>query len=58
MLAPSNDQSADPPIRISRHEFGSASDQLAIGTEAFFLDINSYCVYGYDRQVIQTADLI
>ena len=36
VLAPSNDQSADPPIRISRHEFGSASDQLAIGTEAFF----------------------
>ena len=36
VLAPSNDQSADPPIRISRHEFGSASDQLAIGIEAFF----------------------
>ena len=36
VLAPSNDQSADPPIRISRHEFGSASDRLAIRTEAFF----------------------
>ena len=56
VLAPSNDQSADPPIRISRHEFGSASDQLAIGTEAFFFGY--YCVYGYERQVIQTADLI
>ena len=57
MLAPSNDQSADPPIRISRHEFGSASDQLAIGTEAFFFLI-LFLVYGYERQVIQTADLI